>query len=220
MASNSMEREIITSSWPASHVRMWESVLEGIKCPTNVRPYGFKFKRRSSSSLYIFLFTAPSNMLLNELAMVLQMGNGTGSWSSFPAVFQLLEALTPHRSPRWGGHDKLILQEARLDPAWQPCNERGPCHCWQEEGKSGMTSGLSETNCITKERKWYLVVSLENCSVHLAWLGSRRWGWSGRYQAGCWPLCHRKNSGRHLRLTVTQNKYQKWWHLFRVHRIT
>lgn len=44
MAANSVQREIIISPRPASDLRMWESALEGVKCPTNVYPPGFKFK--------------------------------------------------------------------------------------------------------------------------------------------------------------------------------
>lgn len=55
----------------------------------------------------ILLAHAPSaaltNALLNELAMVLQMGHDAGSQSSFPLAFQLFEALTSGRSStvRW-----------------------------------------------------------------------------------------------------------------------
>lgn len=148
------------------------------------------------------------------------MGNDAGSWSSFPWAFQLLESLTPRRSPWWGGHDMLILQQAGLEQAWQPCNERDPCRCWQKGGKLDMTSGLSETNGVMKKAKWYLLVSLENCSIHLEWLGSRRRDWSGGHQAGWWLFCRKKNTGCHWRLTIAQNNRNDCPYFFRVHRLT
>jgi hypothetical protein len=81
----------------------------------------------------MYFSLVPPNPVFNELTMVLQMGNDAGRRPSFPLAFQLLEALTPRRSPWQGKYDKLILQPARLEQAWQLCNERVSDCCGRKE---------------------------------------------------------------------------------------
>lgn len=117
MAMDSGNREIITSLWPASHVRKCfgrcKMSYKHVSC-------GLRFKSRSPSSAYPDLSTAPLGMFLNMLFVVPQKGSDAGGPSSFPLVFQLLEAVTPGASPWQGGQDTLIVRPAGLEQAWQP----------------------------------------------------------------------------------------------------